>query len=144
MEESNALAAKIKSEAATCHPLVLAAKMTGFLSPPAVSGAAEHITVEDIDRPVICETRTGDGITEGLLFQFVGQRGESGAVYIFEGFAAIWPDDEKSPRARISSDILQRYVGNYSDQVREVKQRIKPQVSEQERRIKEQLRDFLG
>ncbi|MGH6616380.1 hypothetical protein [Sphingomonas sp.] len=145
-EASNQLAAQIKVESATCHPLVFAAKMVGFFSPPSTPGAAEHITVEDIDHPTICETQSNGAIAEGLSFKFVGQRGESGVIYMFEGFAAIWPNGETSPRARISIDTIGKYVGNYSGCVRDVTLRIRPQPhreSEQERRIRGRLPDFL-
>jgi len=126
MEESNQLAAKIKAESANCHPLVLAAKMIGFLSPRSDSRTPRHITVEDIDEPTICEARHGEAMTEGLSFSFVGQRGENGLIYLFENFAAIWPKGEKDPRARIPVESIEKYVNHYRDAVQAVKRKISP------------------
>jgi hypothetical protein len=108
-EESDQLAAKIKAESANCHPLVLAAKMLGFLSPRSDPSTPRHITVEDIDHPTICEAHHGEEITEGLSFSFVGQRGENGLIYIYENFAAIWPNGEKNPRMRIPVESIAKY-----------------------------------
>ena len=146
-EESNQLAARIKAEAANCHPLVLAAKMIGFLSPRSDPGTPRHITVEDIDHPTICDARHGEAMTEGLSFDFVGQRGEKGLVYMYETFAAIWPSGEESPRMRIPAEGIAKYVNHYSDALQAVKRKIGPVVrqdEEQARHIREQLKDFLG
>ena len=146
-EESDQLAAKIKAESANCHPLVLAAKMIGFLSPRSDPGTPRHITVEDIDQPSICEARHGEAMNEGLSFSFVGQRGENGLIYMFENFAAIWPNGEENPRVRIPVEAIEKYVNHYSDAVRAVKRKIKPapnQDEEQARRIREKLSGFLG
>ena len=143
-EESNQLAAKIKAEAADCHPLVLAAKMTGFLSPPPEPGAPEHITVADIDHPTICDARDG----EGLSFSFFGQRGEEGIVYLYSEFAAIWPKTEARPRPRIPAELLRKYVPQYTQSVAAVIQKIRPPVDpveqQQSARLREQLKQFLG
>jgi hypothetical protein len=146
-EESDQLAAKIKAESAKCHPLVFAAKMIGFLSPRSDPHTAKHITVEDIDHPTICEARHNEAITEGLSFSFVGQRGENGLVYMYEDFAAIWPNGEENPRVRIPVEFIAKYVHHYSDAVQAVKGKIRPAIDqdgEQARRIREKLGDFLG
>ena len=144
-EESDQLAAKIKAESANCHPLVLAAKMIGFLSPRSQPGTPRHITVEDIDHPAICEARHGEALTEGLSFSFVGQRGEHGLIYMFENFAAIWPSGEKDPRVRIPVVSIEKYVNHYSDAVQAVIRKIRPAAyQEQACRIREKLSDFIG
>ncbi len=143
-DESSRLAARIRSEAANCHPLVLAAKMVGFLSAPPGPDAPKHITVSHIDHPTLCDVR--DGV--GLSFSFFGQQGEEGIAYLYPEYAAIWPNSEERPRTGIPAEMLTRYVPQYTQSVLAVVQKIRPPMDpvaeRQSQQIREQLKQFLG
>jgi hypothetical protein len=148
LEESHRLAAQIKIESATCHPLVFAAKMVGFLSPSFDSTAPKHVTVEDIDQLTLCDDQPEGSTSVGVSFRFIGQRGEQGGIYFFDDWAAIWPKGESSPRMRMPVENLQKYVNKYPEALKEVLAKVKPAQSQsdelQARQIREQLSQFLG
>ncbi|NIJ19461.1 hypothetical protein FHS95_001130 [Sphingomonas naasensis] len=140
------LMAQIMSEAPTCHSLVLAAKFVGYFSSPSDRRDPDQITVDDIDKPVICQANHEGRLIEGLSFTFVGQRGERGVVYLFEEFGDIAPEGN-AQRFRVPVSKFESGVRDYRIVLRDVMQKMRPVPAhdvEQAARLQAQLKQFLG
>ena len=126
LDETERLAAKIQADADSCHPLVLAAKMAGFMAPPPHPSAPKHIEVFDIDHPTICQAGEGNAVVEGLSLRLFHEQGDAGVAYLYPEFAAVWSKTEGRPRARIPAEILRKYVPQYTQSVLAVMNKIRP------------------
>ena len=130
------------------HPLDLAARVTGLMSATEYNDDhIEFVRVRDIAHPTVCDLSHADPDAVGVSFSLYGEHGEKGLIYLTTAFGQIHCSGA-SPGARVSAEMIARFVPNYNHAVRNlVAQRTpqKPQeVAEQEQRIRSSLREFLG